>query len=113
MDFYSYTCVLPDALSFIAASFPKGLLNTSHPGLCHFRLRSLKLALGESFLVLTVEQILFNITIESFLPCCWLPLTPSPPAPPHIVAGIPVVHVFPSTMRSDGYRLHRDKGSET
>lgn len=43
------------------------------PPLCHFRLPFLKLALGESFLVLTVEQILFNITIESFLPCCWLP----------------------------------------
>ena len=83
------------ALSFMGlASFPKGLFNTSlpPPNPCHFRLPSLKGALGESFLVLTVEQILFNITIESFLPCCWLPTTPSPPAPPLIIAGIPTVH---------------------
>lgn len=57
---------------FISTPFPEGLPNNSSP-LCHFRLPSLKLALGESFLVLTVEQIPFNRTIESFLPCCWLP----------------------------------------
>lgn len=62
---------------FISTPFPKGLPNNSSP-LCHFRLPSLKLALGQSFLVLTVEQILFNITIESFLPCSRHPFSSCP-----------------------------------
>lgn len=79
--FYSHTRPLPAALPCISASFPRSFLHTSHP-LCHFSLPALKLALGESFLVLTVEQILFNLTME-IPPVLLAPFTPSLLPPLH------------------------------
>lgn len=67
-------CLLPAACSFfISTPFPKGPPPNNSSPLCHFRPPSLKLALGESFLVLTVEQILFNITFEEFPPSAGSP----------------------------------------
>ena len=46
-----------------------------------FRLPAPGPAPGGSFLVSTLEQILFNLTTERCRPCCWLPSPHFPPAP--------------------------------
>lgn len=72
-----FACCPPLHFSLLS----KELLQTSHP-LCHFSLPTLKLALGERFLLLTVEQIVFNLIME-FPPVLLAPLTPSLLPPLH------------------------------
>lgn len=77
---------LADAISWIFSSFLKGPPKASPPP-PPFQASCPEAGSWGKRSGFEVEQILFNLTIQSFLPCCWLP---SPPRPPH-VTGFPIV----------------------